>query len=162
MATSPEAQPPRKLVLVVAAALLNQDGEVLLAQRPQGKPMSGLWEFPGGKVDPGESPEAALKRELREELDVIVEEQNLEPLTFASHAYDSFNLLMPLYVCREWVGTPSGVEGQQLAWVDNAKLDTFEMPAADIPLIGPVRSAMKKTIVAGKDIMDDTSNPQKS
>ncbi|KAK3253426.1 hypothetical protein CYMTET_37316 [Cymbomonas tetramitiformis] len=150
MATSAEVQPPRKLVLVVAAALLNSEGEVLLAQRPKGKPMAGLWEFPGGKIDPGETPEGALVRELREELTVEVEEQNLLPLTFASHAYDSFNLLMPLYVCRDWAGVPSGAEGQKLAWVDSTKLGTYEMPAADIPLIGPVQSAMKEINDVGK------------
>jgi 8-oxo-dGTP diphosphatase len=108
---------------------------VLLAQRPQGKAMAGLWEFPGGKVEPGERPEASLIRELHEEIGIIVKEACLAPLTFASHAYDDFHLLMPLYVCRRWESQATAREGQNLAWVRVNKLRDYEMPLADIPLI---------------------------
>lgn len=124
-----------KLVLVVAVALVDADGRVLLAQRPAGKSMAGLWEFPGGKVEPPESPEAALIRELQEELAIDVKASCLAPLTFASHGYADFHLLMPLYVCRRWNGIVSAQEGQQLAWVMPNRLADYPMPAADKPLI---------------------------
>jgi len=124
-----------KLVLVSACALIDEDARVLLTRRPSGKPMAGLWEFPGGKVDAGETPEAALVRELREELGIDVQAKCLAPLTFASHSYDSFHLLMPLYICRRWEGDIEPLEGQELAWVRSAKLNSYEMPPADIPLI---------------------------
>lgn len=124
-----------RLVLVVACALVDPDGRVLLAQRPEGKSMAGLWEFPGGKVEAGERPEQTLIRELAEELGVAVEEPCLAPLTFASHAYDGFHLLMPLYVCRRWNGTVTGREGQALRWVRPDRLRDFPMPPADEPLI---------------------------
>jgi 8-oxo-dGTP diphosphatase len=124
-----------KLVLVAACALVDADGRVLLAQRPAGKPMAGLWEFPGGKVESGERPEDTLIRELREELSLVVQEPCLAPLTFASHAYPDFHLLMPLYVCRRWEGTPIAQEGQTLAWVRPNRLRDYPMPPADEPLI---------------------------
>ena len=124
-----------KLLLVVAAALLDADGRVLLAQRPPGKPLAGLWEFPGGKLDPGERPEDALIRELHEEIGITVQEACLAPLTFASHAYDDFHLLMPLYLCRRWEGEVIAREGQSLAWVRANKLRAYPMPPADVPLI---------------------------
>ncbi|MBO4225515.1 MULTISPECIES: (deoxy)nucleoside triphosphate pyrophosphohydrolase [Bradyrhizobium] len=124
-----------KLTLVVACALIDADKRVLLAQRPAGKPMAGLWEFPGGKVEAGERPEATLIRELHEELGITVAEPCLAPLTFASHAYETFHLLMPLYICRRWDGMVTAREGQNLAWVRANKLRDYEMPAADIPLI---------------------------
>ena len=124
-----------KLVLVAACALIDADGRVLIAQRPAGKPMAGLWEFPGGKVDAGERPEETLIRELNEELGIVVNEACLAPLTFASHAYADFHLLMPLYVCRRWEGIVTGREGQQLAWVRPNRLREYPMPAADVPLI---------------------------
>ena len=127
-----------KTVLVSAVALIDVDGRVLLAQRPEGKPMAGLWEFPGGKVEPGETPEAALIRELHEELGIDTWASCLAPLTFASHAYDSFHLLMPLYICRRWDGTVASKEGQALAWVRPNKLRDYPMPPADIPLIPPL------------------------
>jgi 8-oxo-dGTP diphosphatase len=124
-----------KTVLVAAVALVDKDGRVLLARRPDHKSMGGLWEFPGGKVEAGERPETALIRELKEELGIDVSESCLAPLTFASHAYDEFHLLMPLYVCRRWQGQPSGLEGQELAWVRPRKLADYDMPPADRPLI---------------------------
>jgi 8-oxo-dGTP diphosphatase len=124
-----------KIVLVAACALVDADGRVLLAQRPDGKPMAGLWEFPGGKVETGESPEQSLIRELKEELGISVSDACLAPLTFASHAYPDFHLLMPLYVCRRWQGTVAALEGQKLAWVRPNKLRDYEMPPADVPLI---------------------------
>ena len=124
-----------KIVLVAAAALVDADGRVLIARRPDDKQLGGLWEFPGGKVEPGERPEAALIRELKEELSIDVTEACLAPLTFASHAYEHFHLLMPLYVCRRWKGMARGVEGQELAWVRPVKLRDYAMPPADIPLI---------------------------
>jgi len=123
-----------KTVLVSAVALIDVDGRVLLTQRPEGKSMAGLWEFPGGKVDPGETPEAALARELEEELAIKVDPGDLTPLTFASHAYEDFHLLMPLYGCRRWQGTPRATEGQALAWVAPAKLHAYPAPPADVPL----------------------------
>ena len=124
-----------KLVLVAACALIDADGRVLLAQRPEGKAMAGLWEFPGGKVEPGERPEQSLIRELKEELGISVSEDCLAPLTFASHSYPDFHLLMPLYVCRRWEGTVTATEGQQLAWARPNRLRDYEMPPADVPLI---------------------------
>jgi 8-oxo-dGTP diphosphatase len=124
-----------KTVLVVACALIDADNCVLIAQRPEGKTLAGLWEFPGGKVDAGERPEAALIRELKEELGIAVEEPCLAPLTFASHSYEAFHLLMPLYVCRKWEGVVTAHEGQRLAWVRANKLRDYPMPPADIPLI---------------------------
>lgn len=131
------------LVLVVAVALIDSQGRVLLAQRPLGKSMAGLWEFPGGKVESGETPEAALVRELQEELGITVAASDLLPLTFASHTYKpSFHLLMPLYECRRWVGDLKGAEGQQLAWVEAGQLASYEMPAADIPLVPHIVRAL--------------------
>jgi len=127
-----------KLLLVVAVALVDADNRVLIAQRPQGKQLAGLWEFPGGKLDAGERPEAALIRELHEELGIAVKEACLAPLTFASHAYDDFHLLMPLYICRRWEGQATAREGQTLAWVRPNKLRDYPMPPADIPLIPPL------------------------
>lgn len=124
-----------KLVLVAACALLDVDGRVLLAQRPAGKPMAGLWEFPGGKVESGERPEDSLIRELKEELGIVVREACLAPLTFASHAYPEFHLLMPLFVCRRWDGMVTPREGQRLAWVRPNRLREYPMPPADEPLI---------------------------
>ena len=124
-----------RLLLVVAVALVDRDGRVLVSQRPPGKQLAGLWEFPGGKVEPGESPEATLIRELAEEIDATVEEPCLAPLTFASHAYETFHLLMPLYICRRWEGIAVAREGQNLAWVRANKLRDYPMPPADIPLL---------------------------
>lgn len=124
-----------KVVLVAACALVDADGRVLLAQRPEGKPMAGLWEFPGGKIETGERPEQSLIRELEEELGISVKEDCLAPLTFASHAYPDFHLLMPLYICRRWEGTVAALEGQNLTWVRPNKLRDYEMPPADVPLI---------------------------
>ena len=124
-----------KLLLVAACALVDVDGRVLIAQRPAGKTMDGLWEFPGGKVETGETPEATLVRELGEEIGVTTSEACLAPLTFASHAYPDFHLLMPLYVCRRWSGVPEPREGQALKWVMPVKLRDYPMPPADLPLI---------------------------
>ena len=126
---------PVKLVLVVAAALVDADGRVLMAQRPEGKTLAGLWEFPGGKVEPGERPEETLIRELAEELGITVKEPCLAPLTFASHAYPDFHLLMPLYICRRWEGFPQSREAQALRWVRPGGLRDLPMPPADLPLI---------------------------
>jgi 8-oxo-dGTP diphosphatase len=123
------------LVLVAACALVDPDGRVLIAQRPSGKAMAGLWEFPGGKVEAGERPEETLIRELQEELGIVVNEACLAPLTFASHAYADFHLLMPLYVCRRWEGTVTALEGQRLAWVRPNRLRDYPMPPADEPLV---------------------------
>jgi 8-oxo-dGTP diphosphatase len=124
-----------KIVLVAACALVDADGRVLLAQRPEGKPMAGLWEFPGGKVETGERPEETLIRELEEELGIVVKEACLAPLTFASHTYPDFHLLMPLYVCRRWDGMVTAREGQGLAWVRPNRLREYPMPPADVPLV---------------------------
>lgn len=124
-----------KLVTVVAVALVDADGRVLLAQRPEGKQLAGLWEFPGGKLEPGERPEEALIRELHEELGITVKAACLAPLTFASHAYEGFHLLMPLYVCRKWKGFAQSREGQALKWVRPTALRDYPMPPADAPLI---------------------------
>ncbi|RVU36882.1 8-oxo-dGTP diphosphatase MutT [Hwanghaeella grinnelliae] len=132
----------RPVVLVVAVALVDVDGRVLIAKRPPGKKMAGLWEFPGGKVDAGETPEQALIRELKEELDIDTRQSCLAPLTFASHAYDDMHLLMPLYACRVWQGDPVPKEGQELAWVRPVKMKDYPMPPADIPLIAMLRDLL--------------------
>jgi 8-oxo-dGTP diphosphatase len=124
-----------RIVLVAAVALVDADGRVLIARRPEGKPMAGLWEFPGGKLELGERPEPALIRELKEELGIDVSEVCLAPLTFASHSYPDFHLLMPLYVCRRWQGLVTAREKQELAWVKPLKLRDYAMPPADLPLI---------------------------
>ena len=124
-----------KLTLVVACALVDADKRVLIAQRPPGKALAGLWEFPGGKLERGERPEQTLIRELHEEIGISVQESCLAPLTFASHAYEDFHLLMPLYICRRWDGVVIAREGQQLAWVRANRLRDYQMPPADIPLI---------------------------
>ncbi|WP_421927340.1 8-oxo-dGTP diphosphatase MutT [Neoaquamicrobium sediminum] len=125
----------KRLLLVAACALVDGDGRVLIAQRPEGKQLAGMWEFPGGKVEPGETPEEAVVRELREELGIETKVACLAPLTFASHAYESFNLLMPLFVCRRYWGIPQAQEGQALKWVRPNKLRDYPMPPADEPLI---------------------------
>lgn len=128
-----------KMVLVSAVALIDIDGRVLLAQRPEGKSMAGLWEFPGGKVEQGETPEAALIRELQEEVGIDTWASCLAPLTFASHSYDDFHLLMPLFACRKWEGIPKPRENQTLKWVHAKDLNTYPMPEADVPLIPILR-----------------------
>ncbi|HTZ78391.1 MAG TPA: (deoxy)nucleoside triphosphate pyrophosphohydrolase [Stellaceae bacterium] len=133
---------PVPVVLVVAVALVDADGRVLLAQRPEGKSMAGLWEFPGGKVNADETPEAALIRELKEELGIDVAESCLAPFTFASHRYERFHLLMPLYVCRRWQGTVTPREGQALTWVRPPRLDQYPMPPADKPLVAMLRDLL--------------------
>lgn len=130
---------PVKTVLVAAVALVDVDGRVLIAERPEGKSMAGLWEFPGGKVEPGETPEQALIRELKEELAIDVTEACLAPFTFASHIYEDFHLLMPLYLCRRWDGILQPLEGQQVKWVRPLELRTYPMPPADEPLIAMLR-----------------------
>jgi 8-oxo-dGTP diphosphatase len=142
MSTSTAATAAKPVVLVVAVALVDADGRILLAQRPEGKPFAGLWEFPGGKVHDGETPEAALIRELKEELGVDTAASCLAPFTFASHGYESFHLLMPLYVCRKWRGTPEPREGQKLAWVRPLKLAEYPMPPADKPLVAMLRDLL--------------------
>ena len=129
-------------ILVAAVALFDVDGRVLIAQRPQGKSMAGLWEFPGGKVEPGETPERALIRELGEELGIDTVESCLAPFTFASHAYDDFHLLMPLYVCRKWTGKVTPMEDQAIKWVLPMRLGDYPMPAADIPLVAMLRDLL--------------------
>ncbi len=138
-AAPPPAAAPKPILLVVACAMIDVEGRVLLAQRPPGKSMAGLWEFPGGKLGEGETPEAALIRELREELGIETREACLSPLFFASHAYEKFHLLMPLYVCRKWEGRAVPREGQNLAWVRPQKLADYHMPPADIPLVALLR-----------------------
>ena len=128
-----------KTLLVSAVALIDADGRVLLAQRPEGKSLAGLWEFPGGKVEPGETPETCLIRELHEELGIGTWRSCLAPLTFASHTYDDFHLLMPLFACRRWEGIPSPREGQRLVWVAPDRLRDYPMPPADLPLIPILR-----------------------
>ena len=130
------------ILLVAACALIDTDGRVLLAKRPQGRPMAGLWEFPGGKVEPGETPEAALIRELEEELAIRVAPACLAPFTFASHGYPTFHLLMPLYLCRSWDGEISAQQGQELAWVRASKLAEYAMPPADEPLKAMLRDLL--------------------
>jgi 8-oxo-dGTP diphosphatase len=132
-----------KLVLVAACALVDTDGRVLLTERPAGKPMAGLWEFPGGKVEMGECPETTLIRELKEELGIEVREACLAPLTFASHSYSDFHLLMPLYVCRRWDGVVTAMEGQRLAWVRPNRLRQYKMPPADEPLVSHLMSLLQ-------------------
>jgi 8-oxo-dGTP diphosphatase len=131
-----------KVLLVSAVALIDIDGRVLLAQRPEGKSMAGLWEFPGGKVEAGETPEFALVRELNEELGIDTWESCLAPLTFASHTYDDFHLLMPVFACRKWNGIASPQEGQKLAWVTPNKMRDYPMPPADVPLIAMLRDLL--------------------
>ena len=133
---------PLPIILVSAVALVDTDGRVLLARRPPGKSMAGLWEFPGGKVEPGETPEAALIRELKEELGIDTKESCLAPFTFASHAYETFHLLMPLYVCRRWTVTVTAQEGQELTWARPARLGDYEMPPADKPLVAMLRDLL--------------------
>ncbi|MEM7295029.1 MAG: (deoxy)nucleoside triphosphate pyrophosphohydrolase [Pseudomonadota bacterium] len=131
-----------KIVLVSAVALIDVDGRVLLAQRPEGKAMAGLWEFPGGKVEAGETPEAALIRELHEEIGIDTWESCLAPVTFASHSYTDFHLLMPVFACRKWEGTPRPAEGQTLKWVHPRDMRSYPMPAADLPLIPVLRDLL--------------------
>lgn len=131
-----------RLVLVAACALIDPDGRVLIAQRPADKAMAGLWEFPGGKIEAGERPEVGLIRELSEELGIAVQEPCLAPFTFASHSYDDFHLLMPLYLCRRWEGTPVAREHQALKWVKPRELHQFPMPPADLPLIPMLRDLL--------------------
>ncbi len=132
----------RPILLVVAAALVDVDNRVLIAERPAGKSMAGLWEFPGGKIGDGESPEAALVRELEEELSIEVCETCLAPFTFASHAYEAFHLMMPLYLCRRWEGELTPREGQRIKWVRASRLSEFPMPPADLPLIPMLRDLL--------------------
>ncbi len=138
----PTTEADRPIVLVAAVALVDRDGRVLIARRPEGKAMAGLWEFPGGKVDHGETPETALIRELDEELGIRVPARCLAPLTFASHAYEEFHLLMPLYVCRNWDGIITAREGQELEWVRPMLLGDYDMPPADEPLVAMVRDML--------------------
>ncbi len=133
-----------KLLFVVACALLDRDGRVLLAQRPVGKPMAGLWEFPGGKIETGETPEAALVRELREELSIEPCESCLQPFAFSSYSYPDFHLLMPLYICRQWDGIVNPTEGQVLKWVNPDNIHTFAMPPADITLAAEIRDRLRR------------------
>ena len=133
-----EANKPVRLLLVVAVALVDKDNRILIAQRPEGKNLAGMWEFPGGKLEQGERPEVGLVRELEEELGIQTWESCLAPLTFASHAYEDFHLLMPLYICRRWEGTPMSKEGQALKWVRAGALRDYPMPPADLPLIPPL------------------------
>lgn len=128
-----------RIITVVACALVDGDGRILISQRPEGRSMAGLWEFPGGKIENGESPEAALIRELQEELGIDTSENCLAPFTFASHAYENFHLLMPLYICRKWQGLVTGREGQATRWVRPNALKDYPMPPADIPLIAMLR-----------------------
>lgn len=133
---------PKPVVLVVAVALVDLDGRVLLTQRPPGKKLAGMWEFPGGKVEKNETPEAALVRELHEELHLDISAACLAPFAFASHAYDDFHLLMPLYICRRWAGQPDPREGQAMKWVRPIKMRELEMPPADIPLVAMLRDLL--------------------
>ena len=132
----------KPIVIVAAAALVDADNRVLIARRPEGKSMAGLWEFPGGKVDPGETPEAALIRELQEELGIEVCDTCVAPFTFASHTYETFHLLMPLYLCRSWEGDIQPREGQETAWVRAVRLADYPMPPADLPLIPWLRDLL--------------------
>lgn len=133
---------PKRITLVVACALVDEDNRVLIAKRPKGRHMAGLWEFPGGKVEADERPEEALIRELAEELGIDVTESCLAPLSFASHAYDGFHLLMPLFVCRQWDGEVEAREGQELAWVRPNRLNGYDMPPADEPLKAMLRDIL--------------------
>ncbi len=132
--------PVRRVLTVAAACLMDAEGRILLAQRPEGKPMAGLWEFPGGKLEPGESPEAALVRELSEELGITVSESDLEPFFFASHAYEAFHLLMPLYLCRKWDGIPISRERQAISMVLPSDLGGYDIPSADVPLVRHIQT----------------------
>jgi len=138
----PATEANLRLVLVSAVALVDADGRILLAQRPAGKPLAGLWEFPGGKVNPGETPEMALIRELSEELGIDVAASCLAPFTFASYTYPDFHLLMPLYICRKWSGIPIAREGQRLAWVRPDRIGDYPMPPADPPLVAMLRDLL--------------------
>lgn len=138
--TMPSGQ--TKLLLVVACALIDADGRILLAQRPEGKSMAGLWEFPGGKIETGERPETTLIRELNEELGIRVKEDCLAPFAFASHGYEGFHLLMPLYLCRRWEGIVVAREGQRLAWARSNELANYAMPPADVPLVAQLRDLL--------------------
>lgn len=140
--TLPPVSASRPLLLVAAAALIDTDGRVLLAERPAGKKMAGLWEFPGGKVQAGETPEAALVRELKEELGIITSPGCLAPLAFASHPYDEFHLLMPLFICRVFEGTPQPHEGQRLQWARKNELRNYKMPPADVGLVEALLAAL--------------------
>lgn len=131
-----------KLILVAACALIDRDGRVLLAERPPGKPLAGHWEFPGGKLEDGETPEAAVIRELKEELNVETQSACLAPIGFASHGYEDFHLLMPLFVCRKWSGTPEGLEGQKIKWVRPEEMRDLKMPPADYPLVAQLRDIL--------------------
>ena len=142
ISTAATGADPKPILLVAAVALIDADGRVLLAERPAGKHLAGLWEFPGGKVTPGETPEAALVRELDEELGIDVHASCLAPFTFASYAYPDFHLLMPLYVCRKWSGIVTSREGQRLKWVRPARLGDYEMPPADKPLVAMLRDLL--------------------
>jgi 8-oxo-dGTP diphosphatase len=133
---------PKPIILVAAVALVDVDGRVLIAQRPEGKSLAGLWEFPGGKVEPGETPEAALIRELEEELGIETWQSCLAPFTFASHTYETFHLLMPLFVCRKWQGMPMAREHAALKWVRAARLSDYPMPPADVPLVAMLRDLL--------------------
>ena len=133
---------PHPIALVVALALVDADGRVLLAKRPEGKRMAGLWEFPGGKVEEAETPEDTIIREAREELGIDIEKSCLAPLTFASHAYEDFHLLMPLFVCRVWEGIATAREGQELVWVRPARMVDYAMPPADAPLVAQLRDLL--------------------
>jgi 8-oxo-dGTP diphosphatase len=132
----------KSIVLVAAVALVDEDGRVLIQQRPPGKAMAGLWEFPGGKVEPGETPEVSLIREMREELAIDITAACLAPFTFASHSYDTFHLLMPLFVCRRWKGQIAPQEGQAVKWVRPARMDDYPMPPADVPLVAMLRDLL--------------------
>ena len=134
-----DARNGKRLLLVAACALVDVDGRVLMCQRPEGKELAGLWEFPGGKLEPGETPEACLIRELREELDIEVAAACLAPFVFASHGYDDFHLLMPLYLCRRWEGTPRAIEHPQIRWMRPVQMDELPMPPADAPLVAYLR-----------------------
>jgi 8-oxo-dGTP diphosphatase len=138
----PSTSPARQILFVVAAALVDRDNRVLIAERPAGKSLAGLWEFPGGKLSPGETPEEALVRELKEELDIDVCLTCLAPFTFASHTYETFHLMMPLYLCRNWDGEITPREGQRLKWVRASKLTDYPMPPADLPLIPFLRDLL--------------------
>jgi 8-oxo-dGTP diphosphatase len=137
-----ETLPPVKIVHVAAVVLVDRDGRVLLAQRPEGKALAGLWEFPGGKIEAGETPEAALVRELKEELGIDTRESCLAPLSFVSHRYETFHLFMPTFVCRMWKGSPVGQENQKLAWVYPKDFRNYTMPPADIPLIPVIQELL--------------------
>lgn len=138
-----------QLLLVVAGLLMDAQGRVLLAQRPQGKNLEGLWEFPGGKLEAGESPETALARELKEELGIVVQPESLQPLTFASHAYERFHLLMPLYACRRWQGGPQALEHTALQWVLPTELMHYPLAPADIPLVPAITAYVSSVAVTG-------------